>query len=283
MENKKIGIEVINRGEKLVISPEQALAMYLSKVNAFYQNDGIHTKDIVLTCPSYFSNTERQCVLDACEIAGFKCIKLINEGTAAALSYGFFKKAEMAEETERNVVFVDLGHSKSTITITQFKQGEMKILSTHSDRNIGARNIDYLLVEKFGEEFTKKFGCDPRKNVRARLRMLDTIEKQRKVLSANPETTISIECLLEDEDLYRNMKRTEIEEWMQPWTDSFEHVCKEALSKSGLDLAKIHSVEMVGEGTRMPLVQEITKKVFGVENVSRTQNSLECIAKGAAL
>lgn len=79
------------------------------------------------------------------------------------------------------------------------------------------------------------------------------------------------------------MKRTEIEEWMQPWTDSFEHVCKEALSKSGLDLAKIHSVEMVGEGTRMPLVQEITKKVFGVENVSRTQNSLECIAKGAAL
>lgn len=283
LENKKIGIEIVNRGEKLVITPEQGLAMYLSKLNRFFENAGIKTKDIVISCPSYFTNTERQSVLDASEVAGFKCIRLINEGTAASMSYGFFKKAEMPEDQDRHVVFVDLGHSKATITVTQFKKNEMKILCSHSDRNIGARNIDNLLVDKFGGEFAKKYGCDPRGNIRARLRMLDGIEKQRKVLSANPETSLSIECLLEDEDLHRNMKRSELEEWMEPWSLQFEALCKEALSKAGIDIAKIHSVEMVGEATRMPMVQQIAKSVFGVESISRTQNSLECIAKGAAL
>lgn len=161
--------------------------MYLKKLAVFLERDGITSKDVVLSCPSYFTNTERQAVLDAAEIAGLKCIRLLNEGTAACLTYGFFKKKELPKDTNRNVAFVDLGHSKTTITITAFRQGEMMILASHSERNIGARNMDYILVDKFGEEFLKKHGCDPRKNVRARLRMLDSIEKARKVLSANQE------------------------------------------------------------------------------------------------
>jgi heat shock protein 4 len=102
------------------------------------------------------------------------------------------------------------------VTIASFVQGKMKIICHNSDRNLGARNMDYLLVDILGEEFNKKFGVDPRKNVRARLRMLDVIEKQRKILSANTEATIHLESLLEDEDMHRNLKRGEFEELMQP-------------------------------------------------------------------
>ena len=87
----------------------------------------------------------------------------------------------------------------------------MRIIIHKSDRNIGARNFDYYLADLLGEIFTKKVGADPRKNIRARLRMLDTIEKQRKILSGINEATIHIESLLEDEDLHKSLKREEFE------------------------------------------------------------------------
>lgn len=95
-----------------------------------------------------------------------------------ALTYGFFRKPELPEKGEPRVVaFVDLGHSKLTVTIASFLAGKMKVICHNSDRNLGARNFDYELVEKLGEEFMKKYGCDPRKNIKTRLRLLDTIEK----------------------------------------------------------------------------------------------------------
>lgn len=133
----------------------------------------------------------------------------------------------------RNVVFVDLGHSKLTVTVASFLAGKMRIICHHSDRNLGARNFDYLLADRLGEEFNKKVGADPRKNIRARLRMLDVIEKQRKILSANLEATIHLECLLEDEDLHRNLKRQEFEELIAPQIDNLTTVLAQALAMSG--------------------------------------------------
>lgn len=102
----------------------------------------------------------------------------MNESTAICLIYGFYRQNEFPEkENPRICAFVDLGHSKLTVTIASFMKGKAKILCHHSDRNLGARNIDYLLVEKLGEEFNKKYGVDPRKQIRTRLRMLDIIEK----------------------------------------------------------------------------------------------------------
>lgn len=177
LENKKIGFEVSIRGVNQIVTPEQVLAYYLKKTKTFFENSGIATNEVVLSVPAYFSNVERQGILDAAEIAGLKCIRLINESTAIALNYGFFRKADLPDKDPRNVVFVDLGHSKLTVTIASFLKGKMRIIVHKSDRNIGARNMDALLVEKLGGEFAKKVGSDPRKNVRARLRMLDVIEK----------------------------------------------------------------------------------------------------------
>lgn len=178
------------------------MAYYFRKVKTYYELANIMSNDIVISVPSYYSNAERQAVLDAAEVAGLKCIRLLNESTAVALNYGFFRRPDLSEKDPRIVAFVDFGHSKLTVTIVSFLKGKMKMIIHKSDRNLGARNFDYLLVDKLGEEFAKKVGVDPRKNIRARLRMLDVIEKQRKILSANQEATIHLESLLEDEDLH---------------------------------------------------------------------------------
>ena len=93
--------------------------------------------------------------------------------------------------------------------------------------------MDYCLLEILGEEFMKKFGSDPRKNVRTRLRMLDLIEKQRKILSANLEALVHLECLIDDDDLHRNIKRTEFEELIAPIAERFKIVLEQTLSLSG--------------------------------------------------
>ena len=233
LENKKIGFEVSLRGSTQVVTAEQVLAYYLRKIQTFFENSGILSNELVISVPSYATNVERQAYLDAAEIAGLKTLRLINESTAIALNYGFFRKADLPDKDPRYVAFVDLGHGKLTVTIASFLKGKMRIVVHKSDRNLGARQMDSLLLEKLGEEFTKKYGSDPRKNVRSRLRMLDVIEKQRKILSGNKEATIHLESLLEDEDLHRNLQRTEFEEMIQPMIDRFVAVLEDALTSSG--------------------------------------------------
>jgi heat shock protein 4 len=94
---------------------------------------------------------------------------------------------------------------------------------THSDRNVGARQIDYMLFEKFSEEFMKKHGVDPRENTRSKLRLLDAIEKVRKLLSSNKEADINCDSLLEDIDFHRSIKREELESLIEPFIKSFSY------------------------------------------------------------
>jgi heat shock protein 4 len=233
LENKKVGFEVSIRGQNHIVTPEQVLAYYFRKIKTFFENSAITSNDIVISVPSYFSNVERQGVLDAAEIAGLKCLRLINESTAIALNYGFFRKADLPEKDARIVAFVDLGHSKTTVTIASFLKGKTRIVIHKSDRNLGARNMDALLVDILGGEFNKKYGADPRKNVRARLRMLDVIEKQRKILSGVKDATIHLESLLEDEDLHKNINRQEFEDLIKPMIEDFKQLLIDTLEQSG--------------------------------------------------
>ena len=210
LENKKIGFEVSIRGQNTIVTPEQVLAYYFRKIKTFFENSAIQTNDIVISVPSYYSNFERQSVLDAAEIAGLKCIRLINESTAIALNYGFFRKADLPEKDPRFVAFVDLGHSKTTVTIASFLKGKTRIVIHKSERNLGARN-----------------------NARCRLRMLDVIEKQRKILSGVKDATIHLESLLEDEDLHKNINRQEFEALIQPMIEDFTKLLQDTLAQSG--------------------------------------------------
>jgi len=195
------------------------MAFYLKRAKTYFEKAGMNSKDIVLSVPTYASNAERQAYLDAAEIAGIKCIKLINESTAIALNYGFFRKNDLDEKKPKKVCFIDFGHSKSTVTFASFKPSKTTIICSHSNRNLGGRQFDYLLFNLLGGEFEKKYGCDPRTAPKPRLRMLEAIEKVRKLLTGNKEADISCESLMEDEDFFRHIKREELEELIQPVID----------------------------------------------------------------
>ena len=98
MSNNKIGFEVTQAGNTHIFTIEQIIAFYLCKLHEFYQKDEVTTKDIVVSIPSYASNTERQALVDAADIAGFKCLRVINESTAICYNYGFFRKADLSKE-----------------------------------------------------------------------------------------------------------------------------------------------------------------------------------------
>lgn len=116
LENKKLGFEVVVRGEKQVLTPEQVMAAFLKRAKTYFEKAGMMAKEMVLSIPTYASNAERQAYLDAAEIAGIKCVRLLNESTAIAYNYGFFRKADLKKDEPRKVCFVDFGHSKLTIT-----------------------------------------------------------------------------------------------------------------------------------------------------------------------
>jgi heat shock protein 4 len=281
-KNNKLEFPVTHQGEAHNFNIEQVLALYLVKLKEFYQLAG-HVCEGVFTCPSYFSNVERQGLKDAIEIAGIKCFRIINESTAIALNYGYFRRKDFTNENPRTVAFIDFGHSKTTITMARFTVDTVTIISHISDRNLGGRDFDCLIMEKLGGEFEQKFGCDPREAPRGRLRMMEGIEKARKILSADKEASINIDFLMEEEDMNRNLKRDEFEEIIDPVTQRFGQLLFEALQISGLNPDDFHSVELVGDATRTPKLQEIIKQVYGKQELSRTLNAVECLARGASL
>jgi len=217
LENKKIGFEALVRGQKEIFLPEQVMGFYLKKAKGYFEKAGMNSNEMVISVPNYASNVERQAYLDAAEIAGIKCVRLMNEGTATALTYGFFRKTDLDDNKPRIVAFVDFGHSKLSVTIASFVKGKMKILGSHSNRNLGARKLDYQLFDMLADEFTKKYGCDPRDSPRCRLRLLDAIEKMRKLLTANKEADVHCEALMEDEDLHRHFLREDFEKLIEPF------------------------------------------------------------------
>jgi heat shock protein 4 len=209
------------------------MGFYLTKLKKYFEKAEIMTKDVVLSIPSYCSNVERQSLLDAAEIAGLKCLRVINESTAIALNYGFFRKKMLDAKEARVVAFVDLGHSKTTVTIASFVQGKTKIICHKSDRNLGARDFDWEIMQVIGGKFAEKFGNDPRKNARCVIRMLEAIEKARKIISSGPDSNINVDYLLDEEDLVHNLKREEFEEICDPILGRYFALLKATVKEAG--------------------------------------------------
>ena len=111
-----------------MMTPEQIQASFLRRAKTYFEKAGMNSKEMLLSVPTYASNAERQAYLDAAEIAGIKCVRLLNESTAIAYNYGFFRKNELVKDKPRKVCFIDFGHSKLAITYAQFLPGKMKII-----------------------------------------------------------------------------------------------------------------------------------------------------------
>lgn len=279
-----IGIRANYMDEVQTFSPEQITAMLFTKLKvdaAVALETQIY--DCVITVPSYFTNAERKALLDAAGIAGLNCLRLVNETTATALSYGFYKQDLPAvEEAPRNVIFVDFGHSSIQISACAFNKGKLKMLAATSDL-VGGRDVDFMLAEHFSKEFVTKYRVDPRSNKKAFVRLLAEIEKLKKQMSANStKLPLNIECFMNDTDVSSTIQRTVMEEICASLFHRIEESMKKCLKDSKLTQDDIHSVEIVGGSSRIPAVKNLIEQIFG-KSPSTTLNQDEAVSRGGAL
>jgi molecular chaperone DnaK (HSP70) len=147
-----------------VFTPTQVLAAFFTKMKALIRgaNPAVVTPSVVVSVPAYFTDAQRQAVRDAAAIAGLNCLRTLNDGTAAALSYGMWKSAkkEFAEGKETRVLFLDCGHGHFTATIAGFTNTSMRVLASVSDDGVGGREFDLAIAKHFAAEFQAKTGLD---------------------------------------------------------------------------------------------------------------------------
>lgn len=284
MPDGSVGIRVHYMDEDKLFSPEQITAMLFTKLKidaAVALQTQIY--DCVITVPSYFTNAERKALQDAAGIAGLNCLRLVNETTATALSYGFYKQDLPApEEKARNVVFVDFGHSSIQVSACALNKGKLKMLASASDL-VGGRDVDMLLAEHFSNEFVAKYKVDPRKNAKAMLRLLAESEKLKKQMSANStKLPLNIECFMDEKDVQAFIQRQDMEDLCKHLLARVENVMKQCLQDSKLELDDIHSVEIVGGSSRIPAVKQLIEQIFG-KTPGTGLNQDEAVSRGGAL
>ncbi|XP_034658028.1 heat shock 70 kDa protein 4 isoform X2 [Drosophila subobscura] len=277
-----IGFKVNYLEEDQHFSPEQLTAMLFTKLKetsaAAMQTQ---VNDCVIACPIFFTNAERRALLDAAQIAGLNVLRLLNETTATALAYGFYKN-DLFEEKPKNVIFIDFGHSALQVSACSFTKGKLKMLASTWDQ-IGGRDFDLAVAEFFTKEFQERYKINAKTNARANLRLLTEIEKLKKQMSANStKLPLNIECFLEDIDVSSSMQRSQMEELCAPVLHRVEQTFKRLLAESKLQLDDIHSVEIVGGSSRIPSVKQLIEQVFN-KPASTTLNQDEAVSRGAAL
>jgi heat shock protein 4 len=238
--------------------------------------------DMVIAVPAWYTDAQRRAIIDAAEISGLKILRLINETTATALGWGI-TKTDMPgpEEKPKRVAFIDIGHSNYTVSIVEFRKGELKVISTAYDRHFGGRNFDKAIVDHFAAEFKEKFKVDINENPKAKVRVVAACEKLKKVLSANAGAPINIESLMNDVDVRGFLKREELEEIMKPLLARSTAPLEQALAEAKLKVEDIDTIELVGGCTRVPALKAAIQEFFG-KQLSFTLNADEAIARGCA-
>uniref|UniRef100_A0A0A9XY29 Heat shock 70 kDa protein 4L n=1 Tax=Lygus hesperus TaxID=30085 RepID=A0A0A9XY29_LYGHE len=281
----QIGIKVNYMNEDHVFSPEQISAMLFTKLKDTAEQ-GLKTmvNDCVISVPSYFTNAERKALLDSAQIAGLNVLRLMNETTATALTYGIYKQdLPEPDDKPRNVFFVDCGHSSLQVSAVAFNKGKLKMLATAADSNLGGRDIDRILAEYFCKDFETRYKINPRTNPKAYLRLSTEVEKLKKQMSANStKLPLNIECFMDDKDVHGEIKRDIMEELCAHLFRRVEQTMKRCLEDSKLRPEEIHSVEIVGGTSRIPAIKQLIEQVFG-KTASTTLNQDEAVARGCAL
>ncbi|KAI8941760.1 Heat shock protein hsp88 [Plenodomus lindquistii] len=281
--NGQVGAEVTYLGKKEQFTATQITAMFLTRMKATASAElKLPVADVVLSCPVWYTDAQRRAILDAADIAGLKCLRLINDNTAVALGYGITKLDLPApEEKPRRVVFVNIGHSNYTATVVEFRKGELAVKSSAWDRHFGGRYIDKALVEHFAKEFQEKYKINVMENGKARFRLAAGVEKLKKVLSANNAAPINVESIMNDVDVRGMLKREELEELMAPLLERATAPIEQALAEAKLTPADIDAIEMVGGCTRVPALKARIQEFFG-KTLSFTLNQDEAVARGCA-
>jgi heat shock protein 4 len=281
--NGQVGAEVNYLGNKEQFTSTQLVAMYLSKIKQTTSAElKLPVSELCMSVPAWFTDIQRRALIDAAEIAGLKLLRLINDTTAAALGWGITKlDLPTAEEQPRRVCFIDIGHSTYTCSIVEYRKGELVVRSTAWDRNFGGRDFDKALVDHLAKEFKTKNSIDIYTHGRAMARTIAAAEKTKKVLSANQQSPVNIESIMNDVDVSAMITRQEFEEMIEPLLARTHVPLEQALAQAKLTKDDIDVIEVVGGGSRVPALKERIQSFFG-KPLSFTMNADEAIARGCA-
>lgn len=264
---------------------EQITAMFMTKLKSIAEmNLNSKVVDCVCSVPSFMTDAERRSILDAAQVAGLNCLKLMNDTTAVALTYGLYHSS-LPELTEKPhvVVFVDMGFTQIQTSAVAFNKGKLRMLATTFDNNLGGRDFDRVLCDHFQQEFKQKYKIDAYSNVRAKLRLRAECEKLKKLMSSNASPIpLNIECFMNDIDVSGKMKRDEFEKLSESLLARVRKTLTELLSEAKLKPEDIDLVEIVGGSTRIPAVKQIVQEVFNKEP-STTLNADEACARGSTI
>ncbi|GAV07856.1 HSP70-5 [Ramazzottius varieornatus] len=278
-----IGIKVSYLGKDQWFNPEQVCAMFLGKLKEISEADlKVTVTDCVISVPIYYTDVERRALLAAAQIAGLNVLKLMNDTTAVALSYGLYATdLPDADQPPRTVVFLDVGYATTQLVAASFNRGKLKVLATAVDPHLGGRDLDYALVEHFAKEFKDKYKIDVLGSKRATIRLRDECEKLKKLMSsiAN-EIPLNIECFMNDKDVSGRLKREDFENLVPDYFQRTEQKIRELLD--ALKDVKVDRVEVIGGGIRIPAIKALVKKVFAMEPAT-SLNSDEAVARGCAI
>ena len=262
-------------------SPPEISALILQKLKTDAEAYlGEKVADAVITVPAYFNDSQRQATKDAGTIAGLNVLRIINEPTAASLAYGLGKKKE------ETIAVYDLGGGTFDISILEIGEGTFQVKSTSGDTHLGGDDLDQRVIDWLCDEFKRDQGIDLRQDKMALQRLKEAAEKAKCELSTVLQTEINLPFITADasgpKHLTITLTRAKLEQLVMDLVDKTLEPCHQALTDAGKTPAQIDEVILVGGQTRMPLVQQKVKQLFGKEP-NKGVNPDEVVAVGAAI
>ena len=262
-------------------SPSQISAYTLQKMKETAESYlGETVTQAVITVPAYFNDAQRQATKDAGKIAGLEVLRIINEPTAAALSYGLEKN------DGKTIAVYDLGGGTFDISILEIGDGVFEVKSTNGDTFLGGEDFDAKLVEYLAADFQKAEGIDLTKDRLALQRLKEAAEKAKIELSSAQTTEVNLPFITADatgpKHLVKSISRSDLERLVEPLIQRSIEPLKKALADAGMKASDLDEVVLVGGMTRMPRVREVVKSFFGKEPHTGV-NPDEVVAMGAAI
>ncbi|MGN1090650.1 MAG: molecular chaperone DnaK [Huintestinicola sp.] len=262
-------------------TPQEISAMILQKLKADAEAYiGEPVTEAVITVPAYFTDAQRQATKDAGQIAGLNVKRIINEPTAAALSYGIDK------EQDQTVMVYDLGGGTFDVSIIEMGDGVQEVKATAGNNHLGGDDFDQRIIDWMVESFKTSDGIDLKSDKMAMQRLKEAAEKSKIELSSTPSSMINLPYITADatgpKHLELTLTKAKFDELTHDLVESTMGPVRQALSDAGLNPSDINKVLMVGGSSRIPAVQEAVKKFMGTEPFKGI-NPDECVALGAAL
>jgi len=278
--NNKPLIEVSVDGQRKTYAAEEISAMVLSKMKITAEEYlGEPVEHAVVTVPAYFNDQQRQATKDAGRIAGLNVLRIINEPTAAAISYGLNNK----KGTEQNVLIFDLGGGTFDVSLLSIDDGVFEVKATAGDTHLGGEDFDQRMMDYFVKEFKRKTGKDLTSSDRALRRLRTACERAKRTLSSATRANVEIDSLFEGEDLNSSITRARFEDLCADYFRSCLKPVEKVLKDSGVGKGQVHEIVLVGGSTRIPRVQEMIKEFFNGKEPSKSINPDEAVAYGAAV